>query len=65
MSKQTLSVMQCVRCTPRLRRKFQQAARKFGDPSDVLRDLMQAFADGRVSVKPDPNKPTLENPNGH
>jgi len=62
MASHTKSKMFCIRCSPRLRSQFYRTAKKFGNPSDVMRDLLQAFVDGRVTVAPDPKKPTLENP---
>jgi len=56
------SKMLCIRCSSMLRSRFYRTAKKIGNPSDVLRDLMQAFVEGRVTVTPDPKKPTLENP---
>ena len=40
--------------------KFKRAASKYGNPSVVHRDLLTAFIEGRISIRPDPNKPKLE-----
>ena len=58
----TKSVMLCIRCTESFREEVHQTAERFGSSSDVIRDLLQAFVEGRVTVTPDPTKPTLENP---
>lgn len=58
-----MKTMFCIRCSPALRGKFYRSAKRIGNPSDVMRDLMQAFVDGRVTVAPDPKKVTLENLN--
>lgn len=42
-----------VRVTPEFKRQFTKAAAKFAmQPSEVVRELAQAFVDGRVSVAP-------------
>lgn len=41
--------------------KFKRVASRYGNPSSIHRELLLAFIEGRVTVKPDPNKPTLEN----
>lgn len=36
----------------RLKKEFDDRASKIGRPSDMLRTLMEAFADGRVKIHP-------------
>lgn len=40
--------------------RFKRAASKYGNPSTVHRELLIAFIDGRVTIRPDPNKRKLE-----
>ena len=44
-----------VRVTPDVKRKFNEAASRYGTPSDVLRELVLALIDGRVTVTPPPD----------
>ena len=41
-----------VRVTPDVKRKFMEAAARYGTPSEVLRELVLALIDGRVTVSP-------------
>lgn len=38
---------------------FNRKAQKYGIPSDVLRELVQAFLDDRLVIQPDPKKESL------
>ena len=41
-----------VRLTDKTRTKFHAKARKFGTPSEVLRELIDAFIEDRVTIQP-------------
>lgn len=41
-----------VRVTDKTRTKFHTKAQKFGQPSDVLREIIQAFIDDRLIIQP-------------
>lgn len=41
-----------VRVADRTRTKFHAKARKFGTPSEVLRELIDAFIEDRVTIQP-------------
>lgn len=44
-----------------LRRRFNAKAQKFGKAADVHRELLEAFVEDRMTIRPNPNKPSLEN----
>lgn len=48
-----------IRVTPEQKDKIVDKASQYGERSDVIREVLLAFADGRVTIKPDPTKPTL------
>ena len=48
-----------VRLTEAQHTAFHRKARKYGTTSEVLRELIQAFLDERMVIKPDPKKGTL------
>jgi hypothetical protein len=48
-----------VRIEPRTKRAFNKKASKIGPPSEVMRELVVAFVEGRVTVEP-PKEPKLE-----
>lgn len=50
MSKLTTSLT--VRIAKSLRQKFRAKAKKYGDPSEVHRELIEAFVDGRLKIEP-------------
>jgi len=41
-----------VRVTDKTRTKFHIKAQKFGQPSDVLREIVEAFIDDRLIIQP-------------
>lgn len=45
-----------------LKAKFKKTCSQYGSPSAVHRQLIEAFTEGRVTIRPDPNKPKLETP---
>ena len=38
---------------------FRQKAKEFGGTSEVMREIVTAFNDDRLTVRPDPNRKTL------
>ena len=49
-----------VRIPDKTRTKFHDKAKKFGTPSEVLRELIDAFIEDRVILKPSVNRNPLE-----
>jgi hypothetical protein len=51
--------------TVRLNRKtadaFRTKAKEYGGTSEVMREIVEAFIDGRLTVQPNPNRKTLFN----
>lgn len=43
------------------KRRFHNKASQFGTPSEIHREILAAFLEDRLSISPDPNKPTKEN----
>lgn len=50
------SVFMTVRVTGRTRLKFHARAKQFGNPSDVLRELIEAFIENRLTIVPPVNR---------
>lgn len=48
-----------IRVTPALKDGFINKAKKYGDPSDIHRELIEAFVEDRLEVKQPENKETL------
>jgi hypothetical protein len=48
-----------VRVSGKVRTAFHRKAERFGKPSDVMRELIEAFLDDRLVIKPDPKKESL------
>ena len=48
-----------VRVTAASHKAFQRNARQFGRPSDILRELVEAFAEDRLTIKPSPTKRSI------
>ena len=48
-----------LRVTPTLKERFTQKALKYGDPSDIHRELIEAFVEDRLEVKQPDHKETL------
>ena len=47
-----------VRVTGKMRTLFQRKAESFGKPSEVLRELIEAFVENRLTIQP----PVTRNP---
>ena len=56
----TKSAYLSVRLPDKTRTKFHAKARQFGTPSEVLRELIDAFIEDRVILKPSVNRNPLE-----
>ena len=54
-----LSKSIAVRVTPATYKSFQRVAKQYGKPSDLMREMIVALVDGRLSIKPDPKKESL------
>ena len=52
MNSLTKSAYLTVRIPDRTRLKFHDKAKKFGTPSEVLRELIDAFIEDRVTIQP-------------
>jgi len=52
MNPKTKSAYVSVRLPDRTRTKFHAKAKKFGTPSEVLRELIDAFVEDRVIIQP-------------
>lgn len=55
-----------LRVSPELRSNFRDRAIRYGRPSDVLREIIEAFTEGRLVIEPNPSKENLyvtRNPN--
>lgn len=50
-----------VRVSDKTRTKFHAKAKKFGTPSEVLRELVDAFIEDRVTIQPPVNRNPKEN----
>lgn len=48
-----------VRVTPAFKQDFINKAKKYGDPSDIHRELIEAFVEDRIKVKQPEDKETL------
>ena len=44
-----------VRLPDDMKKQFNRKASRFGNASDVHRELIQAFLDGRLTIEPNPN----------
>lgn len=55
----TLETCISVRVSTKLRSAFHRSAKRHGKPSDVLRELMLAFVEGRLTVTPSQRKGIL------
>jgi hypothetical protein len=59
MSKR-MNMYLATRVTESTRTQFTKKARKYGDPGAVLRELIEAFVDNRITIERDPNRATME-----
>lgn len=50
-----------VRVTPETKQKFTEAAEPFGTPSEVIRELILAFIEGRLTIAPPKDRKELYN----
>lgn len=48
-----------IRINSSTKAEFDKKATKYGKPSEVLREMIIAFNEGRLKIKPDPKKETL------
>lgn len=48
------------RVTESTRTQFTKKARRYGDPGAVLRELIEAFVDNRITIHRDPNRVSME-----
>ena len=55
-SPKSKSAFMTVRVTDKTRTKFHAKASKYGQPSDVLRELIEAFLEDRLSIVPPVNR---------
>ena len=46
-----------VRISQDMKKKFNRKAGRFGNVSEVHREIIQAFIDGRLIIEPNPNQP--------
>lgn len=56
---QTRSSFLTVRLTPQERKAFGVKAEAYGGPTYVARELVEAFIEGRLTIKPNPKKRSL------
>ena len=52
MATKSKSKFLTIRVTPDDHKKFHSKVKKFGQPSDVLREIVQAFMDDRLTIQP-------------
>ena len=48
-----------LRVSPDTHKNFMAKAYRYGTPSDVLREIIEAFLDDRLVIKQDPRKESL------
>ena len=58
-TKQTKSKFLTTRLTPQEHKAFTVKSKSYGGPTFVLRELVSAFTDERVTVTPNPEKRSL------
>ena len=58
-TKQTKSKFLTIRLTPQEHKAFTVKSKSYGGPTFVLRELVSAFTDERVTVTPNPEKRSL------
>ena len=52
-----------VRVTTGVHKKFHRKAKDYGKPSDLLREIVEAFIEDRLTVIPSPTKRSLHHVN--
>ena len=55
----SLDTHMTLRVASRVRTAFNRKAERYGKPSDVLRELIEAFLDDRLVIQPNPRKESL------
>ena len=60
MARQTYDKFLTVRCTEDIIEEFRKKSEEFGGSSTVLRDLVEAFVEDRVTIRP-PTRKTIFN----
>ena len=55
----SLDTHMTLRVAGRVRTAFNRKAERYGKPSDVLRELIEAFLDDRLVIQPNPRKESL------
>lgn len=55
----SLDTHMTLRVAARVRTAFNRKAERYGKPSDVLRELIEAFLDDRLVIQPNPRKESL------
>jgi hypothetical protein len=59
MATKPLTKFLTVRIKPADHKKFHSKAERYGGVSEVLREMIEAFIDDRLTVKPNPRKESL------
>ncbi len=54
-----LDAYMTLRVTKTTHQEFMQKAQRYGKPSDVLREIIEAFLSDRLVIQPDPKKESL------
>lgn len=49
-----------VRVTPTFASEIREWSEQYGSFSDVVREILEAAVDGRLKIKPNPSKPSME-----
>lgn len=52
---QTFAEMFTLRVVPGTKRQLVEHASKFGEPAEVIRDVLRAFVEGRLTIIPPDN----------
>ena len=60
MSSKKLTCYLGTRVSQSTKDKFRRVSRQYGDPGLVLRELIEAFVENRVSIEPAPTRKPLE-----
>ena len=58
-TKQNLNKFVATRVTDKVHKKFHVKSKRYGKPSDVLREMIEAFVEGRLVIQPNPTKESL------
>lgn len=60
MNLKNLTAFLTIRVTAKFKNRFHRKAKQYGKPSEVHRELVEAFVDDRVTIEANPKKPSLE-----